>query len=102
VVVWYGWGLGQTKPLAKTGEAASAASPLALPIDVQFQFSPNAGPSKPYAGEFPFVFEFQPRFAGLVTGQAGLYQVNVKLPDSFPSVQACDASRDRFDSIRAT
>ncbi len=92
IVVLYAWGVGPTQPAVKTGEVTPAPASPTWANDVQFNFSPNAGPSKPYAGIFPFTFEFHPRFIGLVQGQIGLYQINVKLPDAFPSVQRCDQS----------
>jgi hypothetical protein len=94
VIVLYAWGVGPTQPLIKTGDPTTAPASPTWANDVQFNFSPNAPPSKPYAGIFPFEFEFHPRFVGLVQGQIGLYQINVKLPDTFPKVQRCDAVRN--------
>lgn len=94
VIVLYAWGVGRTQPVVKTGDVTPAPASPTWANDVQFQFSPNAGPSKPYAGLFPFTFEFHPRFVGLVPNQVGLYQINVKLPDTFPKVQPCDAIRE--------
>jgi uncharacterized protein (TIGR03437 family) len=94
IVVLYAWGIGPTQPLVKTGELTPAPASPTWANDVQFNFSPNTSPSKPYAGIFPFAFEFHPRFIGLVQNEIGLYQINVKLPDTFPKVQPCDAARD--------
>ena len=90
VVVIYAWGLGPTAPAVKTGAATPTPAP-ALPGNngyggaplIQFDFRPNASPSSTQ-GSFNL-----PVFAGLVPGQVGLYQVNVKLPTSFPSVDPC-------------
>jgi hypothetical protein len=57
---------------------------------VQFDFRPNAGPSRPYINPL-FMAPFVPVaiFAGLTPGQVGLYQINVKIPDTLPSVAPC-------------
>jgi len=101
VVVLYAWGVGPTKPLAKTGEATSAPASPTWANDIQFNFSPNARPSKPYGGIFPFKFEFHPRYIGLVQDQIGLYSINVKLPDTFPPVQSCDGTRNGTYAIQS-
>jgi hypothetical protein len=101
IVVLYAWGVGPTVPLARTGDVTPAPASPTWANDVQFNFSPNAPPSKPYGGFFPFEFEFHPRFIGLVQGQIGLNQINVKLPDTFPDVQRCDPSRNGICAIQS-
>lgn len=86
-IVVYALGLGETTPLVNTGKASPLpAAVVTSPVKIQFDFRPNGGPSRPYTGVVLPV----PLFVGLTPGQVGLYQINVKLPDSFPSVQPCD------------
>jgi uncharacterized protein (TIGR03437 family) len=89
-IVIYALGLGATSPAVKTG-AASPASPaaVALPIHLQFDFRPNAGPSRPYLNPLSSVAVPAPAFAGLTPGQVGLYQINVTIPNTIPAVDRC-------------
>jgi uncharacterized protein (TIGR03437 family) len=81
-IVIYAFGLGQTSPAAKTGDATSMPAPTlrSTIVTVQFDFRPNAMPSNPYVApkstDIP-----APIFVGLTPGQIGLYQINVKLPE---------------------
>jgi uncharacterized protein (TIGR03437 family) len=89
-VVIYAVGLGPTTPAVATG-AATPASPLSsagLP-GVLFDFSPNAGPKFSTAG---VVANSHPLFVGLTPGQVGLYQINVTLPGTLPSVPPCSGA----------
>jgi hypothetical protein len=102
-IVIYSYGLGQTSPVVNSGEATPTPAPVLGPVFVnpvayaprtvaiEFDFRPNASPSRPYfflspldANPVP-----APQFVGLTPGQVGLYQINVKLPDSFPELQPC-------------
>jgi hypothetical protein len=86
-VVLYGWGFGHTTPAAKTGEASPMpAAVVTLPgwdgLQVGFDFRPNAPPSR----YFPAGLSAN---AYLTPGFAGLYQINVQIPENFPAVPPC-------------
>ena len=50
-IVIYTLGLGETTPPVSTGEASPIpAAVVASSVNVQFDFRPNAGPSRPYTG----------------------------------------------------
>jgi uncharacterized protein (TIGR03437 family) len=85
-VVIYGFGLGTTSPNVRSGEASpsTAATLDHQSTAVQFDFRPNAMPSRPYGTAIQ-----APSFVGLTPGQVGLYQINVKLPDKLQQVPAC-------------
>jgi len=88
-IVIYAFGLGKTTPMVKTGQASpTPAAFVSSGVNIQFDFRPNAGPSRPYTG----VALPAPLFVGLTPGQVGLYQINVRLPDRFPSVPPCDGT----------
>jgi hypothetical protein len=73
IVVW-AFGLGLTTPASKTGEASpTPAAVLSSPPYVEFDFRPNAGPSRPYINPL-IMAPFVPGaiFAGLTPGQVGL------------------------------
>jgi uncharacterized protein (TIGR03437 family) len=90
-VVIYAWGLGITTPQVRTGEASPSPAPVVtspgLPngLVVSFNFAANAPPSPSVSN---------PAFAQayLTPGFVGLYQINVQLPASLPSLAPCGAS----------
>jgi uncharacterized protein (TIGR03437 family) len=91
IVIW-AFGLGATSPAVKTGTATPTPAPVMAnaPLIVQFDARPNAGASRPYLN--PMILSpFVPVaiFAGLTPGQVGLYQVNLKIPDTLSPVGAC-------------
>jgi hypothetical protein len=98
-VVIYAYGLGQTFPAVKSGDVSPTPAPIlgaGLPgnplrtLTLAFDFNPNAGPSKPYLVPLPPNTPIpHTQFAGLTPGQVGLYQVNVQLPSTFPTIRPC-------------
>jgi uncharacterized protein (TIGR03437 family) len=91
VVVW-AFGLGETAPAAKTGEASPLPAATVLSrLYVQFDFRINAAVSPPYIdlSAVPVESFVAPVFAGLTPGQVGLYQINVRIPDSTPAAENC-------------
>lgn len=91
-VVIYAIGLGPTTPAVATGAATPAPAPGVTGIAIQFDFTANAGPRFPTASEVDTTKNSYPIFVGLTPGQVGLYQLNVKLPDTFPSVPSCSSA----------
>jgi uncharacterized protein (TIGR03437 family) len=87
-VVVYAWGLGNTMPAVKAGAATTLPAPVVVNAPgsqgprVGFDFTPNAAAS----GYFPTASFAK---AWLTPGFVGLYQVNVQLPSTFPSVPSC-------------
>ena len=93
VVVIYAFGLGATTPTPKTGQASpTPAAVLSSFVYFQFDFRPNATPSRPYLNPLIMAPIQAPVFVGLTPGQVGLYQINVKLPGTFPAVQGCNGA----------
>jgi uncharacterized protein (TIGR03437 family) len=93
VVVIYAYGLGATTPAVKTGDVTPTPAPVLLngrTVMVQYDFRPNAGPAVPYLNPL-IMAPFFPGaiFAGLTPGQVGLYQLNVQIPQTIPSVPSC-------------
>lgn len=82
-VVVHAWGLGYTTPVVKTGDSTPPTAPrVRVPIEVAFNFGPNAPPSRD--------FSFLVTATGYLTpGEVGLYQVNIQLPSAFPAVPSC-------------
>jgi hypothetical protein len=102
VLVIYAFGLGQTTPAVKTGSATPTPAPVLDPasrlgsrtLELQYDFRPNAEPSRPFniltgvispTPPTGPVLLLAPVFVGLTPGQVGLYQINVQLPSAFPA-----------------
>jgi uncharacterized protein (TIGR03437 family) len=95
VVVIFAVGLGPTSPAVKTGTATPTPAPVLANqrLTLQFDFRPNAVPSRPYLNPLVMAPVVPgPIFAGLTPGQVGLYQINVRIPDSLPQIPACSGS----------
>ena len=89
VVIW-AYGLGQTSPAAKTGQASpTPAATLSSFLYFQFDFRINAAPSRPYINPLILIPIQLPIFAGLTPGQVGLYQINLRIPNPIPAVPGC-------------
>jgi uncharacterized protein (TIGR03437 family) len=98
-VVIYAYGLGATNPPVPSGAVTPAGGAKALNgVSVRFNFTPNAGPRMP-AGDPLAPPAVAPEWAGLTPGQVGLYQVNVRLPETFPSVPACGRFANTFGAV---
>ncbi len=77
------FGLGQTNPASVTGEPAKMA-PAAEQFYLDFNYSINALPAKPFTGD-PDQVPVTPSYAGLAPGFIGLYQVNFTVPAGPPN-----------------
>jgi len=91
-IVVFAVGLGLTTPGVKTGDSTPLTAPqLKRDVYIQFDFRPNATPTRPYQDStFTFPLPYAtPIFVGLTPNQIGLYQINVQLPTKFPPLQPC-------------
>jgi uncharacterized protein (TIGR03437 family) len=71
IIVLYAAGLGHTAPNTQSGRLVQQAAWIASPASLQILLDGNPIPS-------PNIL-----YAGLTPGFAGLYQINLRLPDSF-------------------
>jgi len=73
VIVLYATGLGQTNPRPALGQVASGPAQLERKNEFRVRFGET---------DLPPALVL---YAGLAPGFAGLYQINLKLPDTLPS-----------------
>ena len=77
-LVAYAVGLGATNPPAVTGQQSATSSPTTEILVIDYNYHPNALPSKPPAlrntGEG--APQLTPLYSGLTPGFVGLYQIN--------------------------
>jgi len=85
ILVMYAWGLGPVSPAVQAGSPSPVpASTVAAPVNLRFEYGPNASPSMPIAGA-------QPIFAGLTPSEVGLYQINFAVPAPPAGTPNCGA-----------
>jgi len=90
-LVAYAVGLGLTNPRVPTGQPAFAAPTTEL-YSLDFNFRPNALPTKPpAAAPFPGTLLI-PQYAGTTPGYIGLYQVNFVVPQPPAGTPACSST----------
>jgi uncharacterized protein (TIGR03437 family) len=90
-LVMYAFGFGNTGVAVRNGDTARAPAGLA---DVAIQYSPgiNLAPVRPSTASLPGGNAPAPLFAGLTTGQVGLYQITFTAPRLPAGTEACTAS----------
>jgi uncharacterized protein (TIGR03437 family) len=84
VIIWLS-GLGVTNPRATTGQAGPNPAPTGPNVAVDFDFYPNATPSRiGFPGNSPPQGPGLPPNTWLTAGYVGLYQMNVSIPKTNP------------------
>ncbi|HKW98343.1 MAG TPA: hypothetical protein VJN43_11475 [Bryobacteraceae bacterium] len=96
-IVLYAFGLGTTNPPVPAGQAATAPTPTSVPFSISFDPRQNALASRPPVGGAPAA---SPLFAGLTTGYAGLYQINVTVPRLPAGSLACSNGGFSYNGIQ--
>ncbi|HKW98344.1 MAG TPA: hypothetical protein VJN43_11480 [Bryobacteraceae bacterium] len=96
-IVLYAFGLGTTNPPVPAGQAATVPTPTSVPFSISFDPRQNAQASRPPVGGAPAA---SPLFAGLTTGYAGLYQINVTVPRLPAGSLACSNGGFSYHGIQ--
>ncbi len=81
-LVFYATGLKFPNNLVRPGESPSV--PIEAPVSISFDWSPNNLGSKP-----TLTNARKPAFSGMIPGYAGLYQINVVLPEGPKDLYVC-------------
>ncbi len=95
-ITLYAVGLGRTRN-ANTGQAAASPDPALQDLYLSYASRVDTPPGSPappwkYVGSGQWI---KPDYAGLVQGFVGLYQINVRLPDTLPDgIHQCFTSLD--------
>jgi len=85
ILVMYAWGLGAVSPMVKAGTPSpSPAATVIAPVNLRFDYRPNASASLP-------IQTLQPVFAGLTPTEVGLYQINFTVPSPPAGTPNCGA-----------
>lgn len=82
VVIIYASGLGLTEPVAPVGRPVVRATPLRDPLVLHLDWLAENG-------NIIESQDVQPEYSGLAPGFVGLYQINMRIPDSPANVPAC-------------
>ena len=99
-LIIYAVGLGLPNQAVQSGDVSpSPAATVDRVFYLQYCFRPNATPIISYVDPFGSDELSQPTFVGLTPGQVGLYQINVRLPDTFPQVAQCGTIPNSSRSI---
>jgi uncharacterized protein (TIGR03437 family) len=88
-LIAYALGLGDTNPSASTGVPAAQPAQPRTPVELSFDFTPNAPPVDVRRLMGATV---RPLYVGLVPGLIGLYQINFTVPDIPRQVARCGGS----------
>ena len=81
-LVFYATGLKFPNNLVRSGESPTV--PIEAPVSISFDWSPNNLGSKP-----TLTNARKPAFSGMIPGYAGLYQINVVLPEGPKDLYVC-------------
>ena len=81
-MVIYAYGLGRTDPEAVAGRETTRPMAIRAPLQVRFEWLEHNGGAME-------TINSEPQYAGLTPGTAGLYQINVAIPEMPAAVERC-------------